>query len=204
MAADLDQSRRRGGPLDGRWPDEAEHGPVEETIEQIVKIEQRDRMAMTLSDRIADRITAFSGSMLFFYVNALWFAIWIPLNLGWFGIEPFDPFPFGLLTMVVSLEAIFLATFVLISQNRQAVLADKRAKVDLQVDMLAEQEVTKLMNLVLQIHHHLGLSRPDDPEIDAMRRRTDIGRVLNKIDEAEQRVAPESAKGPDSAADTEA
>ena len=200
MSTELNHSRPRGLSPNGHRRAAAEHGPVEETIEQIVRIEQRDRMTVTLSDRIADRITAFSGSMLFFYVNALWFAIWIPLNLGWLGVEPFDPFPFGLLTKIVSRETIF----VLISQNRQAMLADRRAKVDLQVDMLAEQEVTKLMNLVPQIHHHLGLSHPDDPEISAMRRRTDIEHVLDKIDEAEQKLAPESAKGPDGAADTEA
>jgi len=105
--------------------------------------------------------------------------------------------------MVVSLEAIFLSTFVLISQNRQAVLSDRRAKVDLQVDMLAEQEVTKLMNLILDIHTHLGLSHPSDPEISAMRRRTDIDQVLDQI-AAEQHLAPDAASGPDSAADTEA
>ncbi len=116
----------------------SDDGPVERTIEQIVAIEQRDRRAMSWSDRLADRITRFSGSMLFFTLNALWFGLWIPLNLGWLGVNPFDEFPFGLLTMIVSLEAIFLATFVLISQNRQAALADKRATVDLQVDMLAE------------------------------------------------------------------
>jgi uncharacterized membrane protein len=204
MAVDTERTRRRGPSLDGRPRVTAQHGPIEQTIEQIVKIEQRDRTAMSWSDKLADRITAFSGSMLFFYLNALWFAIWIPLNLGWFGIEPFDPFPFGLLTMVVSLEAIFLATFVLISQNRQAALADKRARVDLQLDMLAEQEVTKLMNLVLEIHNHLGLSEPDDPEISEMRHRTDIDQVLDKIDEAEQNHDPARARGPDSAADTEA
>lgn len=157
-------------------------GPIERTLEEVEEIERRDRVRRSWSDRIADRITSFSGSMLFFYLNAAWFAIWIPLNLGWFGIEPFDPFPFGLLTMIVSLEAIFLATFVLISQNRQAALADKRAKVDLQVDLLAESEVTALMNLVLEIHDHLGLSHPDDPEIEQLRERTNVNDVLNEID----------------------
>ena len=179
-------------------------GPIQETIEQIVQIEQREQIAMTWSDRIADRITAFSGSMPFFFLNAAWFAVWIVVNLGWVGVEPFDPFPFGLLTMCVSLEAIFLAIFVLISQNRQALLADKRAKVNLQVDMLAEREVTKLMALVLEIHDHLGLSHPGDTEIHQMQRTTDIVKVLDQIDEAEQAVSPESAKGPSSAVDTEA
>jgi uncharacterized membrane protein len=198
-----DSARLQGPSLDGRRRITAQHGPIEETIEQIIRIEQREKHAMSWSDRIADVITAFSGSMLFVGLHVVWFAVWIAANLGLFGLPAFDPFPFGLLTMVVSLEAIFLATFVLISQNRQALLADKRAKVDLQVDMLSEQEVTKLMNLVLDMHQHLGLSRPNDPEISAMRRRTDIDDVLDKIDEAEQRLDPESARGPSSAVDTE-
>jgi uncharacterized membrane protein len=202
VASNLDQGRLRGLSRDGArsTPD---HGPIEQTIEQTIKIEQREQIAMSWSDRLADRITALSGSMLFVGLHVLWFAGWIAANLGLSGLPAFDPFPFGLLTMVVSLEAIFLSTFVLISQNRQAMLADKRAKVDLQVDMLAEQEVTRLMNLVLDVHHHLGLSRPDDAEINAMRQPTDIEDVLDKMDEAERRASPESAKGPTSAADTE-
>jgi uncharacterized membrane protein len=171
-------------------------GPIERTLEEVEEIERRDRERTSWSDRLADRITTFSGSMLFFYLNAAWFAIWIPLNLGWFGIEPFDPFPFGLLTMVVSLEAIFLATFVLISQNRQATLADKRAKVDLQVDLLAEEEVTAMMNLILEIHDHLGLSHHNDPEIEQLRERTDLNTVLDEID---RRDDGEDADRPDGA-----
>jgi uncharacterized membrane protein len=200
MATASDRTDRRNCATPGP-PSE---GPVAQTIEQNVATEQRDRRAMSWSERLADRITGFSGSMLFFYLNALWFAIWIPLNLGWLGLEPFDPFPFGLLTMVVSLEAICLATFVLISQNRQAALADTCAKVDLQVDLLAEQEVTPLMELLLPIHQHLGLPAPTDPGLRVMRRRPDIEQVLDEIDRREHTVDPPVAKRPESAAVTEA
>jgi uncharacterized membrane protein len=77
----------------------------------------------------------------------MWFAVRILANVGWFGIEPFDPFPFGLLTTIVSLEAIFLSTFVLVSQNRQSAIADRRAQLDLQINLLAEYEVTRLLKL---------------------------------------------------------
>ena len=88
-----------------------------------------------LQDRIADRITAFAGSMAFVYLHVAWFAAWIVINVtGW----RFDPFPFGLLTLIVSLEAIFLSTFVMISQNRESARSDLRAKQDFETNALSE------------------------------------------------------------------
>jgi uncharacterized membrane protein len=90
-------------------------------------------------DRIADGATAFSGSMAFVYLHTAWFAVWLLLNLGVFGSAAvFDPFPFGLLTLIVSLEAIFLSTFVLISQNRQALRADVRSELDYETNVRSE------------------------------------------------------------------
>jgi uncharacterized membrane protein len=90
-------------------------------------------------DRAADAITSFAGSMHFVYIHSLWFAAWIVVNLGLFGAAlAFDPYPFGLLTMIVSLEAIFLATFVMITQNRQAQRADVRSELDFENNVRAE------------------------------------------------------------------
>jgi uncharacterized membrane protein len=175
-------------------------------VAEIVKIEQRDRLAMSRSDHIADWFTGLSGSMPYVWLHVAWFSLWIIFNLGWFsrlGLEPFDPFPFGLLTMIVSLEAIFLSTFVLISQNRQALQADRRAKVDLQVDVIAEQEITKIVQMLAELQEHLGV-RHHDPELTAMRRPTHISQVADAIDEAEKQIDPRGAQGPDSAVDTEA
>ena len=88
--------------------------------------------------RVADTITGFAGSMKFIYAHLAWFAIWISLNVGVVGQHRFDKFPFGLLTMVVSLEAIFLATFVMISQNRQAARSDLRTKLDFENNIRSE------------------------------------------------------------------
>jgi uncharacterized membrane protein len=88
-----------------------------------------------LQDRVADQITAFSGSMAFVYLHILWFTIWIVINeTRW----RFDPFPFGLLTLIVSLEAIFLSTFVLLSQNRESARSDMRAEIDFETNVLSE------------------------------------------------------------------
>ncbi|MEW1643623.1 DUF1003 domain-containing protein [Streptomyces sp. NPDC091219] len=90
-------------------------------------------------DRVADAITAFAGTMLFVYIHAFWFAVWIALNEGLLGQAGiFDPYPYGLLTMIVSLEAIFLSTFVMVSQNRQAARENVRADLDFETNVRSE------------------------------------------------------------------
>lgn len=172
-------------------------------VAEIVRLEQRDRIAMTASDRLASRITAFTGSMRFVWLHVAIIAAWVIVNLGWLGVEPFDPFPFGLLTMAGSLEAIFLSTFVLISQNRQALQADRRAKVDLQVNLIAEQEITKLVSMVAALQAHVGMDAASDPEVRQMTQPTHVEQVADAIDAAEAVLDPAGARGPESAADTE-
>jgi uncharacterized membrane protein len=90
-------------------------------------------------DRVADRITGFAGSLQFVYIHSVWFSVWILVNVGALGAAlVFDKFPFGLLTMIVSLEAIFLSTFVMVSQNRQAERADIRSQLDFETNLRAE------------------------------------------------------------------
>ena len=168
----------------------------------MIELENRDRIEMTFADHVADAFTAFTGSMPFVWLHLLWFGTWIPLNTPLVGLD-FDPFPFSLLTMAVSLEAIFLSTFVLISQNRQAVLADKRAKVDLQVNMISEREVTKLIEMMAQMHAAMGLKGTRDEDVHEMRKPTHVSELADTIDAAEEALQGETAKGPSSAADTE-
>jgi uncharacterized membrane protein len=92
---------------------------IERNIRTIIHLRTKAEHERNMQDCIADGITSLSGRMVFAYIHIVWFVVWILLNTGWFGLHAFDPFPYGLLTMIVSLEAIFLATFVLISQNRQ-------------------------------------------------------------------------------------
>ena len=169
------------------------HLPVRQTVTQIVRLEQRDRLAMSLSDRIADRITAFAGSMAFVYLHLVWFTLWILLNLGAFGLTPFDPFPFGLMTMVVSLEAIFLSTFVLISQNRQAQQSDRRAKIDLQLNVISEQEVSKILRVLDLVCARLDIDLTAEPGLHEMLQPIDLERLMDEIDEAELEQGAEPA-----------
>lgn len=122
--------------------------------------------------RIADWMTGFFGSITFLVVNALWFTAWIVINLGWVPqwVEPFDPFPFGLLTMVVSLEAIILAIIVLISQNRASRIGDLREEVDLKINTVTEAEVTKVIHLLVMLLKKQGVTIDDDPELKNMLR----------------------------------
>ncbi len=121
-------------------------------VDSVVKTEHGFRQAFErLGNQSADRITTFAGSMKFVYIHLAWFGAWISLNVGLAGLGwEFDRFPFGLLTMVVSLEAIFLATFVMISQNRQGARADLRSELDFENNLRAE---------VWSVHvgHQLGI-----------------------------------------------
>ncbi len=160
-----------------------------QTVKDIIAIESRDKKSMNLSDRIANKITDFSGSMLYVMIHVIWFGIWIMINLNMFGIKAFDPFPFSLLTMMVSLEAIFLSAFVLISQNKQAAQADKRAKIDLQINMIAEHEVTKLIEMIAEIQIHLGLHKKSDKEIEALKKITNISKLASNLEREEKKKA---------------
>ena len=160
---------------------------IEHNIQTILELRQRALKARKTQDRIADGITAFSGQMSFLYVHALWFAIWIALNLGWFGLKPFDPYPFGLLTMIVSLEAIFLATFVLISQNRTAVEADHRADLDLQINLLTEHEITRVIRMLDAIGRKLGIDE-SDTELVQLEQNVEPQAVLHEMDLAQRRA----------------
>lgn len=159
---------------------------VERNICTLIEFRQQFERSKNLQDRIADVLTAFSGSMLFVYLHALWFGVWMAINLGWVGIKPFDPFPFGLLTMIVSLEAIFLSTFVLVTQNRMGAIADRRADLDLQINLLSEYEITRILTLVDAIADQMGIKAGQDPEVDELKKDVAPDVVLKEIAEREQ------------------
>ena len=143
---------------------------VERNIQTLFDLRAQLEQSKDMKDRLADWVTAWSGSMSFVAVHVVWFAVWIAVNLGWTPVRAFDPPPFSMLTLVVSLEAIFLATFVLISQNRQAEVDSQRNDLDLQIDLLAEYELTRVLTLVDAIADHLGIEIAKDPELDELKR----------------------------------
>ncbi len=130
---------------------------IERNIRTIIHLRTKAARERSLQGRIADAITSFSGRMVFAYVHIVWFGIWILLNTGRFGIRVFDPFPYGLLTMIVSLEAIFLSTFVLISQNRMGEETERRADLDLHIGLLTEHELTRVLQMLDAIQDKLNI-----------------------------------------------
>ncbi|HEY0101056.1 MAG TPA: DUF1003 domain-containing protein [Pyrinomonadaceae bacterium] len=165
---------------------------IRKNISAISEMQRRDVAARKPQERISDSITRFSGSTIFVFLHVIWFGLWILLNIGFIHlpyISGFDPFPFGLLTMIVSLEAIFLSTFVLISQNRMSALSEKRAELDLQVNMLAEQKAAKTLQLLEHIAQQLDtvyerFNYKTDPEIAALKVSPEPHEVLQVMEEA--------------------
>lgn len=161
---------------------------VEQNIHTIIENRQKAASQRTTQERIADVITDFSGRMSFVYFHIAWFGGWIFFNLGFFGIEPFDPFPFGLLTMIVSLEAIFLSAFVLISQNRFSAEADRRADLDLQINLLTEHELTRVLNILDAIQHKLGIDVGPDQELLELEKDIHPEDMLDEIDRKQSEI----------------
>lgn len=128
----------------------------------------------TLLQAAADSLNTIASSTPFLFVHVLWFAVWILINTGMLGVEPFDPYPFGFLTLVVSLEAIFLSIFVLMSQKREAAIAELREELALQVNLRMEEEVTKTLQLVSGLYTRLGHVVGEDPDLHEMLEPLDI------------------------------
>jgi len=136
------------------------------------------------SETIADRLTSRAGSMTFLLFNLTWFCGWLVTNSGLVsGIEPFDPYPFVMLTTLVSLEAIALSILVLMSQNREARIADIREEVDFQINAISEKEITKLLELVAKIAEKQGVKVENDEELVRMLKPVDTNRMEKTIEE---------------------
>ena len=165
-------------------------GVVERNIRALLEHRREQDRSKSLEERIADGITRFAGSMTFVYLHLALFGAWIVVNLEWTPLPAFDP-SLVLLAMFASVEAIFLSTFVLISQNRMALLADKRADLDLQVSLLAEHEVTRVLTLVSEIAERMGIEASRDPELSELARDVAPEKVLDKMEATERKVSDE-------------
>src|SRR5262245_32791592 len=151
----------------------------------------------TKAEQLADKVTQFTGTVTFLSINAVWFVVWIIINLNAIpGIKAFDPFPFALLTMAVSLEAIFLSIFVLISQNRDARIADLRQEIDLQINMIAEEEITKMMQMIGAIYKTLEHKATKDPEIEEMMKPLNIDQIEKRLEKEYDEIKKEHKSNP--------
>jgi uncharacterized membrane protein len=164
--------------------DRSLNSALRRNIEALRRRRAEEEAHARFQERLAGAITRFTGSMSFVFVHAAIYGFWIVANLGWIpGVKPWDP-TFVILAMVASVEAIFLSTFILITQNRMAAAADRRAELDLQVSLLAEAEITKLVELVSMIADRMDLSTAEQQEIDEMKQRVAPEAVLDAIEES--------------------
>lgn len=155
---------------------------TEQNIHTVSRIEEAAKEQRTSTDRIAEAIANFCGSMTFVWLNVIWFGGWILLN-SIPGIPHFDRFPFTFLTLIVSLEAIFLSTFILISQNLETRLSERRSHLDLQLNMLSEQENTKMIAILLAIAAKVGADLSHEPHVEALTEETLPERLIEQIEE---------------------
>jgi uncharacterized membrane protein len=155
---------------------------LERNIQAMFVRRKREERTATFEQKVAQKITDFTGSMLFVYLHLTVFGFWIVANLGWVpGVPAWDP-SFVVLAMIASVEAIFLSTFVLISQNRISAAADKRADLDLQINLLAEHEITKLVELVSTMADRMGIEANADRELGEIKRDVAPEAVLDEIE----------------------
>jgi uncharacterized membrane protein len=186
--SDKDTRARRFARISPTYPPPPPRGltPVlERNIRALQLRGQREEKEAALEERLADAITRFTGSMPFVYLHLTVFGFWIVANLGWVpGVPAWDP-SFVVLAMVASVEAIFLSTFVLISQNRMAAAAAKRADLDLQISLLAEHEVTRLVTLVSGIADRIGVETEADAELEEITRDVAPEAVLDELEAME-------------------
>ena len=155
---------------------------LERNIHALNQRRKHEDARATAQEKLAEAITRFTGSMLFVYIHVAIFGFWIVANLGWVpGVPKWDE-SFVVLAMWASVEAIFLSTFVLISQNRMQAAADKRADLDLQISLLAEHEVTRLVTLVAAIAERMGVRTEADHELHEIKRDVAPEAVLDEIE----------------------
>ena len=173
--------------------DDAEHdapapGSVDEltrrNVARIEALEAAEHEKARPADRVADAIARFAGSILFVWVTVLMIGGWMAWNLVLPRRDRLDPFPFPLLTLVLSIEAIFLSIFILMSQNRAAGVNDKRSHLDLQLNLLSEQENTKMLLMLEQIGKAVGAEMRSDPALDVLAQPTRPEALSRQIDEA--------------------
>lgn len=156
-------------------------------IQTIAALEASARARASRVDRAIDAIAAVSAHPAFIVIHVLWFAAWLDYNRG---PRSFDPFPFSLLTLVVSLEAILLSAFILIAQNRMTAEADRRAHLDLQINLLAEQELSAILRILCKLSAATGVDVSDEPALAEFQTETDVQSIVDIIEEGRKQDSP--------------
>jgi len=164
---------------------------VERNVNSLLHRKKMESEHRSWQERLVDGITSFAGSMLSVYIHGIFFLGWILWNAGWLKLKPFDP-SFIILATFAAIEAIFLTTFVLIGQRRSNLQADKWAELDLQVSLLTEHEVTRLLNLVQQMAKKMNIEDANDKEIEELAKDTHPEKVLDTMEKQKNEMNDKS------------
>jgi uncharacterized membrane protein len=161
--------------------------PALQNIDEIARLEEVTQQRRSTADKLSDAVAGFVGSVSFVAIHLAWFGAWVAINTGLLAWLPiFDPYPYVFLCMIVSLEGVLLSTFVLIKQNRMSQRADQRAHLDLQINLLAEKEVTKLIQMLERVSRQLGI---EDEVVDREARElSEITAVSRLAEEVEKKL----------------
>lgn len=161
---------------------------LKRNVEALTKRHAAEKLTAPFGEKMAGAITRFTGSMAFVYLHLVIYGAWVVVNLGLVpGVAVFDP-SFVILASEASVEAIFLSTFVLISQNRMAAAADRRADLDLHISLLAEHELTKLAGLVTAMAEKMGVEPQSSEEIDEIKRDVAPEAVLDELERSRRKA----------------
>ena len=165
--------------------DQSSNNPTQFNIAAIAKLEEEALGRRTPTERQSDAIVRFIGSMKFLLFHVILVTVWSTVNLGLIpSMKPFDPFPFGILALLVSSESVFLTIFVLISQNRMARQAERRSHLDLQVGMLAEQELTMMLQMLQKLCQHVGVDvKSAALQVQGFSKTTDVHKLASELED---------------------
>jgi uncharacterized membrane protein len=165
----------------GRSEDRPPASAERRNIQAIIDLEREAFQARSLFDRVTDHVSAWASSAVFIVAHVVWFVVWIVVNNR--RAMAFDPYPYSLLTLAVSLEAIVLTGFVLMAQDRMTQQADRRARLDLQVNLLAEQELTAILRMLSLLATRAGIDvSKSDPQLDQFLTQTDVRQMAEELD----------------------
>lgn len=163
-------------------PTKQQGGAVDQNIRAVSGMQEDLETSRSVVDRIADTIGSFTGSMSFVAIHTGWFLLWFLINTGVIpGVPRFDPYPFILLAMIVSVEGVLLSTFVLMKQNRMQQKSDVRHQLDLQINLLAEKEVTKVLQLLRTIADRMEIETSGDAELVEMAQTTSVDKLGERV-----------------------
>jgi len=171
--------------MDGSLPPGAAANPTQHNINAIAKLEHDALERRSPTERVSELITKFVGNTVFLLAQLILISAWILVNLGVIpGVAAFDPFPFGILALVVSSESVFLTIFVLISQSRMARQSERRSHLDLQVGMLSEQELTTILQMLQKLCQHMGVNVDSTKqEVQSFSKTTEIHKLASELED---------------------